>query len=120
MKNFGHTRPRRAPATGEVLSLKASPARAVTLGVLGANHGSDKGRRLVVALEVGDCITFRPYGTRRFMSARAVDVYEWILRSKAVCEQMRKLRERKAAKAQRLATARQASAEKRLFRKEAA
>jgi hypothetical protein len=117
MRNFGNKRPVR-DGDGTIISFKESPSRAVTLGTLGGNHGPDRNRRLVVSLVDGDLIEFRPYGTKRTYQAPATAVYEWLLRSQAQSKQMAKLRERKAAKQQRLADQRQRRAEKRLFRKD--
>ena len=72
-------------------------------------------RKLVVAFERGDLITIREHGRRTNDTARIVDVLWWMKRSKAAKIQMEKLRERKAAKAERLAERRQRAATRRLF-----
>ncbi len=72
-------------------------------------------RKLVVAFERGDLITIREHGRRTKDTARLVDVLWWMKRSKAAKIQMEKLRERKAAKAARLAARRQRAATRRLF-----
>jgi hypothetical protein len=117
MKTFGHSRPVR-DAAGEIVGQKESPARAVTREALGFNHAKKYRKPVIVALEAGDIITLRPQGTRWKVSARAIDVFDWIVRSQAMSANMAKLREKKAKKAVRLAQQRQARAERRLFRKE--
>jgi len=72
-------------------------------------------RKLVAAFEKGDLITIREFGCRTKDTARIIDVLWWKKRTKAVKIQMEKLRERKSAKAARLATRRQRAATKRLF-----
>ena len=72
-------------------------------------------RKLVAAFERGDLITIREHGRRTKDSARIVDVLWWMKRSKAAKIQMEKLRERKAAKAARLAARRQRAATRRLL-----
>jgi hypothetical protein len=63
-------------------------------------------RKLVVMFERGDLITIREHRRRTKFSARIYDVYCWILRSHADKIRMEKLRQRKAAKAARLAARR--------------
>lgn len=117
MKLFGHER-HRLDEAGAVIESKPSPARAITRGTLPPSFGPDRGRRLVVSLEAGDLVVIRPAGTRRRYSAGAVDVLSWMLRSQANAAALAKARDRKARKASRLAAARQARAEKRLFKKD--
>jgi hypothetical protein len=115
MKLFGHER-RSHDSNGVFLEAKASPAQAVTKGSLPALFGADSGRRLVVSLEAGDLITFRPARTPRRYSMRAVDVFAWVLRCRANAAQLEKAREAKDRRAKRLAAARQERAERRLFK----
>jgi hypothetical protein len=84
----------------------------VTLETYGYGNNA---RKLVVALEKGDLFTFRELGCRTKDIARIYDVLWFMKRSKAAKLQMEKLRERKAAKAARLAARRQRAATKRLF-----
>ena len=77
-------------------------------------YGNNK-HKLVAAFERGDLITIREHGRRTKDTARIVDVLWWMKRSKAAKIQMEKLRERKAAKATRLAERRQRVATRRLF-----
>ena len=77
-------------------------------------YGNNK-RKLVATFERGDLITIREHGRRTKDTARIVDVLWWMKRSKAAKIQMEKLRERKAAKAARLAARRQRAATRRLF-----
>ena len=74
-----------------------------------------RARKLVAAFERGDLISIREFGCRTKDTARIYDVLWWMKRSKAAKIQMEKLRERKAAKAARLATRRQRAATRRLF-----
>jgi hypothetical protein len=60
-------------------------------------------RKLVAMFERGDLISIREHRRRAKFSARIYDVYCWILRSHADKIRMEKLRQRKAAKAARLA-----------------
>ena len=77
-------------------------------------YGNNR-RKLVAVFERGDLITIREHGRRTKDTARIVDVLWWMKRSKAAKIQMEKLRERKAAKAARLAARRQRAATRRLF-----
>ena len=86
--------------------------RRVTLETYGYGKNA---RKLVVALEKGDLITIRELGCRTKDTARIYDILWYIKRSKATKIQMEKLRERKAAKAARLAARRQRAATKPLF-----
>jgi hypothetical protein len=63
-------------------------------------------RKLVATFELGDLISIREHRRRATFSARIYDVYCWILRSHADKIRMEKLRQRKAAKAARLAARR--------------
>ena len=74
-----------------------------------------RARKLVAAFERGDLISIREFGCRTKDTARIYDVLWWMKRSKAGKIRMEKLRERKAAKAARLAARRQRAATKRLF-----
>jgi hypothetical protein len=74
-----------------------------------------RARKLVVAFERGDLISIREFGCRTKDSARIYDVLWWMKRSKADKVRMEKLRERKAAKAARLAERRERAATRRLF-----
>lgn len=114
MKLFGHLR-RHCDEAGNLIELFPSPARAITRDSLPAGFGSDRGRRLIVSLEAGDLIVIRPAGTRRRYSAPAVNVLAWMLRTAANSATLERARNRKAAKARRLASQRQDRAERRLF-----
>jgi hypothetical protein len=74
-----------------------------------------RARKLVAAFERGDLISIREFGCRTKDTARIYDVLWWMKRSKADKIRMERLRERKAAKAARLAARRQRAATKRLF-----
>jgi len=89
------------------------PVRRVTLETYG--YGK-QARKLVVTLERGDLISLREQGRRIKDTARIYDVFWWMQRSKAMKVQMEKLRERKAAKAARLAERRERAATRRLFK----
>jgi hypothetical protein len=86
--------------------------RRVTLETYGYGKNA---RKLVAAFEKGDLITIREHGRRIKDIARIYDVLWWMKRSKAAKIHMEKLRERKAAKAARLAARRQRAATRRLF-----
>lgn len=117
MKLFGHERHTHDEA-GTVIESIPSPARAITRSTLPPYFGTDRGRRLIVSLEAGDLIVIRPAGTRRRYSATAESVLSWMLRTQANAASLAKARDRKARKAQRLASARQTRAERRLFAKD--
>ena len=76
---------------------REQPARRVTMGGLGWNHGKDRGRNLVVALEQGDLITFRPKGTRQRVLLSAFDAYGYAVR----CVALAKAREKRQASARK-------------------
>jgi hypothetical protein len=80
------------------------------------NYGYGRNaRKLVAAFEKGDLITIREYRRRTTDTARIYDVLCWMKRSKAAKIHIEKLRERKAAKAARLAARQQRAATRRLF-----
>ncbi len=74
-----------------------------------------RARKLVAAFERDDLISIREFGCRTKDTARIYDVLWWMKRSKVAKIQMEKLRERKSAKAARLAARRQRAATRRLF-----
>ena len=74
---------------------KPSIIKRVTNGKLAANYGPDSGRALVVSLEAGDRIVFRPKGTRQRITLEAFDAYAFALR----CHALALAREKQAAKA---------------------
>ena len=74
-----------------------------------------RARKLVAAFEKGDLVTIREHRRRAKFSARIYDIYCWMLHCHADRIRMEKLRQRKAAKAARLAAHRQRRAERRLF-----
>lgn len=75
--------------------------RRVTRGALDHCYGSDRGRRLVVSLEVGDLITLRPAGTRRSETISAFDVYRYAMMCRVNRARLEKAREKKAKMDQR-------------------
>ena len=72
MLSFNHTR-----------GGKPRPCVRVTAGGLGCNYGPDRGRGLVVSLEQGDLICFRPKGTRQRLALSAFDLYAYAVRCRA-------------------------------------
>ncbi len=83
--------------------------RRVTIETYGYGKNA---RRLVAAFEKGDLVTIREHRRRAKFTARIYDIYCWMLRCHADRIRMEKLRERKAAKAARLAAQRQRAAER--------
>jgi hypothetical protein len=90
----------------------------VTRSTLDGSFGPDRNRRIVVTLTPGDpdLIELRPLGTRRSEKGAVLDVYRYLLRCRVNAGVLEKARARKAAKAVRLAAARQSRAEARLLR----
>ena len=95
-----------------MLTTLTKTIRRVTVETYG--HGRNA-RKLVAALEKGDLITIHEYRRRVKFSARICDFYWWLLRCQADKIRMERLRQRKAAKAARLAVQRQHRTERRLF-----
>lgn len=93
----------------------------VTRADLDGSFGKDSGRRIVVAFVPGDgdkihdLLELRPLGTRRPETIAVMDVYRYALRCRVNREVLEKARERKAKRAVRLASERQARAERKLF-----
>lgn len=114
MKTFGHQRPVRNSA-GEIIGLVDCPSRAITHGALGSNYGPDEGRKLIVSLEAGDLICFRPAATRRTYRVVASDVFAWIIRSEANRIAREKALDKKNRRLARLAALRIKRNEKKLF-----
>lgn len=94
------------------MTLITKSIRRVTVEKYGYGRNA---RKLVVAFEKGDLLTIREQRRREKFSARICDIYWWMLRCQADRVRMEKLRERKAAKAARLAARRQRAATRRLF-----
>lgn len=95
------------------------PIHRITQATLDGSFGPDRNRRLVVTLIPGhdgqpDLIELRPLGTRRPERGAALDIYRFLIRSRANADHLAKARARKERKAARLAALRQARAEKRL------
>jgi hypothetical protein len=67
----------------------------VTNRALGFNYGPDRDRQLVVSLESGDLIVFRPKGTRQRLALSVFDAYAFALR----CAAMAASREKRTARA---------------------
>lgn len=97
------------------------PFRRVTPEALPAIFGKDKDKSLVVELRFIDGKSFlglRPLGARnRTELISCFDVFTYALKCRANRELLEKARTAKERKAVRLATQRQARAEKRLFKK---
>ncbi|MCU0783205.1 MAG: hypothetical protein MUF81_03985 [Verrucomicrobia bacterium] len=73
MNSFGHT-----------VKGRERPARRVTRGALGFNYGPDKGRQVIVSLEAGDLVCFRPKGTRQRHAASVFDLFAYVVRCQAL------------------------------------
>jgi hypothetical protein len=64
---------------------KPSPIARETERGLGPQFGPDAGRSLIVSLERGDLIVFRPKGSRNGVaSATAQDLYGYLVRRRAL------------------------------------
>jgi hypothetical protein len=73
MNPFGHT-----------VNGQPRPCQRVTRGALGFNHGPDRGRQVIVSLEAGDLIQFRPKGTRQRHTLSVFDLFDYVLRTEAL------------------------------------
>lgn len=113
MNTFGQPIPVR-DAKGEVTGFKPSVVSRVTKNELTGNYGPDKQRKLVVSFMDGDIIAMRPAGTRRTVSATALDLYAALLRWQANKVLLERARERKAAKQSRRESDRIRRADKRI------
>lgn len=116
MKQFGHQRIIR-DEQGQMVELRDSPVKAVTIEPAGFGFGQDSKRRLVVSLEKEDLICVRPQRTARTYTIEAKELFRYLCRLEANRLTLERARERKAKKAERLARARQERAEKRLFQR---
>lgn len=96
------------------------PVHRLAAQTLDGSFGPDRGRHLTITLVPGnggtvpDMIVLRPHGTRRAERIAAIDVYRFALRCRANRETLEKARDRKARKAERLASQRVARFDKRL------
>jgi len=115
MKTFSHTRPIR-DANGEEITRKEAPAFRVTVDVLGGSFCRDRDRRLVVGMEPGDVLSFRPERTQQKVTVPAKEVFRWVLWMKANAAQLERARERKAKLADARAEAKRQRAERKLSR----
>lgn len=66
-----------------------------TVGLLGGRFGKDSGRAVIVSLEDGDVISFRPKGTRQEVTATVSDLYGMVLARKAQVSHLEKARAKK-------------------------
>ena len=82
---------------------------------LDGSFGPDRDKRIVVTLHPDGRLELRPERTQRSETVHLLDVYRFAIRCRVNRDQLVKARERKEKKSIRLAAARQASAEKRLF-----
>lgn len=94
-----------------------APAFRMTRAVLGGAFGTDKKHELVVGLEAGDIISFRPARTQRKVTATAVQLYRAVLQWQANVANLEKARARKAALALQRERRSIARAEARLIHK---
>jgi len=99
----------------------SSPVKRLTVAPLDGSFGPDRGRRIVVSFVPGkdnvpDRLELRPLGTRRADSLAVLDCYRYALRCRVGRDLLEKARQRKTAKALRLAQLRQQRAERRLTR----
>lgn len=115
MNTFGQPIPVR-DATGEIIGDRPSEVSRLTKNALGGCYGSDKSRKLVVSLRDGDIVAFRPAGTRREVTATALDLYAAVVRWQANRVNLEKARERKAKKAEQRINARIARADAKMKR----
>ena len=103
--------------------MTTSPVKRVTRGALDRSFGPDRGRRVIVSFipgdgdKVADVLELRPLRTRRAERIAVIDVYRYALRSRVNLEVLSRAREKKAARAAKLAAARVERAERRLFGK---
>lgn len=79
---------------------------------LDGNFGNQKGKRLILTLHPDGRIEIRPERSRRSESIMIADVYRFAIRCRLNLELIRKMNERKAKKAERLAAQRQQRAER--------
>lgn len=75
------------------------PARRVTKGELPGYYGPDAGRELIVSLEAGDIICFRPKGTRQRYTASAFDLFKGVHRLASLNRAQEAVRRRKERRA---------------------
>lgn len=115
MKTFTHQRPIRDDL-GIITGYRPAPAFRVTDAPLGGSFCKDRARRLVVGLEAGDVISFRPEGTRQRITAPAAELYRAALQWIANRATLERARERKTALAARRLRRNLLAAERRLTR----
>lgn len=82
---------------GEILGERPAVVSRVTRNELGAGHGSDRGRRLIVSFCDGDVITVKPerVGKNRALSITAQSLWAHLIWTKALNERRETARERK-------------------------
>jgi len=97
MKSFSHKRPIRDDA-GMKIGERPGPAFRVTDKELGGSFGCHRECRLVVGLEAGDILSFRPAGTRQRVTAAAVDLYRSVLQWNVDRRHLEKARKKKESK----------------------
>lgn len=115
VKTFAHQRPVR-DGSGELTGYRPGPVFRVTDSALGGCFCRDRARRLVVGLEAGDIISFRPEGTRQRITAPAAELYRAALQWLANRATLERARGRKAMLAARRLRRNLAAAERRLTR----
>lgn len=79
--------------------VKADEIWRETKDVLGRTYGSkERGRKLVAGLVDGDCLVLYPKGTRRTERASLFDIFQWMIRTRALSAQLQKARNTKKAR----------------------
>ena len=78
-----------------VIKVVSSEVWRVTRSTLGPGYGPDSKRKLVVGLVNGDVLMLSPKGTRQSVSVELKAIYGWLLRNKALRQQLEKARKRK-------------------------
>jgi len=94
--------------------LKEASVWRVTRNTLGGHFGCDHNRKLVVGFMSVDQIVFRPQGTRQVLRLNVTDAYRIAIQRKANLVVLERARAKKIVRANRLASARIARADRRL------
>jgi len=100
--------------------ISSSKTKRATVGKLDGTFGPDRNKRVIVVFipgdgeKIPDVLELRPYKTRRAERIAVLDVYRYALRCRVNLAVLEKARKKKERKAERLAAARIARADKRL------
>lgn len=81
---------------------------------LGRDFGKDRGKKLILTLHPDGRIEIRPERSRKSESIMVIDVYRYAIKCRVLMDGLRRMLDKRARKAERLAAQRQQRAERKM------